>query len=94
MRSLAWVYSGGRGLLALWVVVALAACSGDEPPVMVGGSVAGLKGTGLVLTNNGRDDLAINGDGEFVFATPVERQWPTVCRRSRAGRFSTICAAA
>lgn len=34
----------------------------------VGGSVSGLVGSGLVLQNNGADDLTINGDGPFVFA--------------------------
>jgi hypothetical protein len=37
----------------------------------VGGNVTGLVGTGLVLQNNGRDDLPIAGDGGFTFATPI-----------------------
>ncbi|HCL85930.1 MAG TPA: hypothetical protein DIC45_05380 [Comamonadaceae bacterium] len=37
----------------------------------IGGSVSGLIGAGLVLRNNGGDDLAIGADGPFVFATPV-----------------------
>ena len=32
---------------------------------------AGLAGSGLVLRNNGGDDLAISGNGSFTFATPV-----------------------
>ncbi|MEM9302985.1 MAG: CAP domain-containing protein [Pseudomonadota bacterium] len=39
------------------------------PTYTVGGSVAGLEGAGLVLQNNGGDDLAINGDGSFTFPT-------------------------
>jgi large repetitive protein len=35
------------------------------------GTVSGLVGTGLVLRNNGGDDLAITTDGPFGFATPV-----------------------
>jgi large repetitive protein len=35
------------------------------------GTVSGLVGTGLVLQNNGGDDLAITTDGPFGFATPV-----------------------
>lgn len=35
----------------------------------VGGSVSGLAGTGLVLRNNGGDDLAIGANGAFTFAT-------------------------
>jgi len=33
----------------------------------VSGTVAGLLGSGLVLTNNGGDDLAISGNGSFAF---------------------------
>lgn len=36
----------------------------------VGGSVSGLTGT-VTLQNNGGDNLAINADGAFTFATPV-----------------------
>lgn len=37
----------------------------------VGGSVSGLVGSGLVLQNNGGDDLAVAADGSFTFATPL-----------------------
>ncbi|MDH3672701.1 MAG: YCF48-related protein [Gammaproteobacteria bacterium] len=37
----------------------------------VSGTVAGLAGSGLVLQNNGGDDLAISGNGAFLFATPL-----------------------
>jgi hypothetical protein len=33
----------------------------------VGGTVSGLLGSGLVLTNNARNDLTVPGDGAFVF---------------------------
>jgi len=36
----------------------------------IGGSVTGLTGTGLVLQDNGGDNLAISTNGTFVFATP------------------------
>jgi len=35
------------------------------------GTVSGLAGSGLVLRNNGGDDLPISTDGPFQFATPV-----------------------
>lgn len=35
----------------------------------VGGAVSGLTGSGLVLRNNGGDDLAIASNGSFTFAT-------------------------
>lgn len=37
----------------------------------VGGSVTGLTGAGLVLTNSGGDDLAVNAAGAFTFAGRV-----------------------
>jgi uncharacterized repeat protein (TIGR01451 family) len=37
----------------------------------VGGTVGGLTGTGLVLQNNGGDNLPIGADGGFTFATPL-----------------------
>lgn len=38
----------------------------------IGGSVAGLTGTGLVLQNNGGDDLPVTASGSFTFVTPVD----------------------
>jgi len=37
----------------------------------VGGTVSGLTGAGLVLQNNGGDNLARNADGAFTFTSPV-----------------------
>lgn len=37
----------------------------------LGGTVSGLLGTGLVLQNNGGEQLSIGGDGDFAFATPL-----------------------
>ena len=37
----------------------------------IGGNVSGLVGAGLVLQNNGGDDLSVNGDGPFTFATSL-----------------------
>ena len=37
----------------------------------LGGTVTGLTGTGLVLRNNGADDLSIAANGPFRFANPV-----------------------
>jgi hypothetical protein len=37
----------------------------------VGGTVTGQLGQGLILQNNGADDLAIAVDGSFVFPTPL-----------------------
>jgi len=37
----------------------------------VGGTVTGLNGTGLVLRDNGGDDLAVSASGMFTFATKI-----------------------
>jgi hypothetical protein len=37
----------------------------------IGGSVAGLAGSGLVLRNNNGDDLTIDANGKFTFNTPL-----------------------
>ena len=66
-------------LLVFGLVVGLTHCgsggSSDEGNVdstyTVGGTVSELAGSGLVLQNNGSDDLAIFNDGAFVFATPL-----------------------
>ena len=40
-------------------------------PFSIGGTVSGLAGSGLVLQNNGGDDLAIAADGGFIFGTDL-----------------------
>lgn len=42
----------------------------------IGGTVAGLAGAGLVLRNNGGDDIAVGADGRFMFPTPIESGQP------------------
>lgn len=62
------------GVVVLCSVCSLvvAGCGDDiKPAVTIGGSVSGMAGTGLVLRNNGGDELAIDHDGPFQFATPV-----------------------
>jgi hypothetical protein len=45
------------------------ACTSDT--YRVGGTVFGLRGSGLVLTNNGTDNLQISANGEFAFTAPL-----------------------
>ncbi|MDB4957912.1 MAG: hypothetical protein JWO36_5481 [Myxococcales bacterium] len=59
------------------VAFVLASCGGDSP-VTIGGTVTGLAGTGLVLTNNGSDDLTVTANGPFTFATAVAKGQPYV----------------
>lgn len=49
------------------------ACAGGvcSPTFTIGGTVTGVVGAGMVLQNDGGDDLAISADGTFTFATPV-----------------------
>ena len=40
-------------------------------PYSIGVTVTGLSGTGLVLQNNGKDNLTVTGNGTFAFATLI-----------------------
>lgn len=42
------------------------------PSFSIGGTVIGLTGSGLVLQNNGADDVAVSANGAFVFPTKIE----------------------
>jgi hypothetical protein len=72
--SVFWFIGGPLNLLyvddersfATFIVV-----DGGGEPVTIGGSVSDLVGSGLVLQNNGGDDLSIVGDGPFTFVTPL-----------------------
>jgi 6-phosphogluconolactonase (cycloisomerase 2 family) len=57
-------------ILAL-ALVSCGGCSSSSPTFTVGGSVSGLVGSGLVLQNNGGNDLAIAANGSFVFPAAV-----------------------
>ncbi|MES9829232.1 MAG: hypothetical protein ABW201_13270 [Candidatus Thiodiazotropha sp.] len=47
-------------------------CTDNTGFFSIGGSVSGLAGDGLVLQNNGSDDLSITAGGAFSFATQLE----------------------
>jgi len=51
----------------------LLACAGCSATYTVGGTVSGLTGTGLVLQNNGGNDLAISANGAFTFLTALKK---------------------
>lgn len=64
----------GWRLPTICASVLIASCGGDSsspptPTYTVGGVVSGLVGGGLVLQNNGRDDLSIANNGSFAFPT-------------------------
>lgn len=43
----------------------------SAPHYSIGGTVSGLEGSGLILQNNGGDDLEITADGDFTFDTEL-----------------------
>jgi hypothetical protein len=60
----------GRSL-TLVLLALMSSCSGASALYSVGVTVSGLAGSGLVLRDNGGDDLAVSGDGSFVFSTAL-----------------------
>src|SRR3990170_4659532 len=66
-------------LLILILAITVASCGSNgsggsetsENTYAVGGTVSGLTGTGLVLQNNGTDDLTITANGAFTFTTKI-----------------------
>src|SRR5256885_3187998 len=46
---------------------------GGTGPFTIGGTVTGMTGTGMVLQNNGGDNLTVNGNGAFTFKTAVAK---------------------
>jgi|GEM_PF-1075409 len=68
----AWSVSAGD--LMMWVQLESVSINdySDVPQTYsIGGSVSGLEGSGLVLQQNGADDLPVSADGPFTFATAL-----------------------
>ena len=66
--------------------------SGGTPPLhSVGGTVSGLSGT-LVLQDNGGDDLTVNADGTFQFATGLAQGagYDVTVKSAPAGQTCTV----
>lgn len=65
--------------LSLSGCIMLSACTPDygyltnNATHTIGGTVVGLRGAGLMLQNNGGDNLAIGSDGNFAFSTALSR---------------------
>jgi hypothetical protein len=61
-------------ICSLWailsLIIAVTGCSRNSL-FTVGGTVSGLTGAGLVLQNNGDDNLTLSHNGSFVFATSL-----------------------
>jgi 6-phosphogluconolactonase len=94
-----------RTCWALLAALSLGACGGGgggtTPTYSIGGTVTGLAGPGLVLQNEGGDDLPISASGGFTFATRVlsgtsysvtVKTAPNFLRRGVANGAGTIVA--
>jgi hypothetical protein len=74
MHAKTLVARGISGICVLALALLLASCKiGRDPTHTVGGTVSGLTGTGLVLQNNGGDNLAISANGAFTFSTALKK---------------------
>jgi alpha-tubulin suppressor-like RCC1 family protein len=64
------VVSNGSGILGSAPVTnVVITCTTNTYPI--GGTVTGLTGSGLLLRNNGGNDLAVSASGAFAFSAPV-----------------------
>ncbi len=63
---------GVLGLVSLGAATALVACH-IGGGYRIGGTVTGLRGSGLVLENNSGDSLKINGNGGFRFSSGIDK---------------------
>src|SRR6202044_1639139 len=65
---------GAPRVVTSLMILGLAACGGDggsAAQVSIGGTVSGLAGSGLVLTENGSNHQGVSGNGPFTFASRV-----------------------
>ncbi len=70
--------TGGGGTAAANVTTIQVACTNNVVTYTIGGSISGLSGSGLVLQDNGGDNLAVSSNGPFTFATPAAAYAVTV----------------
>jgi hypothetical protein len=74
LRVFLWT---GLAVTALWFSACGGGSSGGSTPppapttYTIGGTVSGLTGSGLVLQNNGADNLAVTANGSFTFTTAI-----------------------
>jgi hypothetical protein len=56
-----------------WQIVGVTTGAPPQPPTTytIGGTVSDLSGTGLVLQNNGSNNLPVSASGGFTFSTPI-----------------------
>lgn len=61
-----------RAGIALACALSLSACGGGDGELQIAGTATGVTKPGLVLTNNGGSDLAVDQSGRFAFKDLVE----------------------
>jgi len=95
-----------RDLQVVIAALSLVSCGGggegtaggpplENPPTYtVGGSVAGLRGTGLVLQNNGGDPLSIDANGPFTFATSLDALYSVTVLTQPTATPAEVCTVA
>jgi len=82
---------GISGFCVLAIALLLASCS-RNPTYTVGGTVSGLTGPGLVLQNNGGNDLAVSANGAFTFLTALKKgqSYSVTVRTQPSGQSCTV----
>lgn len=73
MRAHSLYSRGTSGFAVLALALLLASCIKSTPTYQIGGAVSGLSGAGLVLQNNGGDNLGISASGAFTFSRQLKR---------------------
>ena len=61
-----------RAGIALACALSLSACGGSSGNLYISGTAINVTKPGLVLTNNGGDDLAVDASGRFTFSKLVD----------------------
>jgi 6-phosphogluconolactonase (cycloisomerase 2 family) len=63
--------TNGSGMASANVTNVAVSCASSVASVTIGGAVSRMQGTGLVLEDNGGDDLTVSADGAFTFKTAL-----------------------
>ena len=71
-----WVHFKASLLLGLLLTGCGGGGDSPAPTWTIGGTITGLTGAGLVLRNNGGNDLAVAASGSFTFAGGVPNGTP------------------
>ena len=72
--------ANGSGTANANVTNVQVACSNFTMTYTIGGTVSGLTGTGLVLQDNGGNNLTVSANGSFKFTKPSPAAQPIKSR--------------